>query len=317
MDEQQLQDFEARARADAAGAARAESDSITSDALLVYLAVAGAPGNPLPEFAQQTLRTLLVSRVDRMVRLGPLRRVLLRVVREGLTFGMWSGLTAIGRRLIRTRVRRSPELRRELNELGSRLREDIKIARLLARTVPLQTFDQLQVVLAAVRAPVTRAERTAAWVANRAIAEGAAAVSERYGLPRIWIAERDACLHCLAYAGEVAQPGQPFAGGLTFGDRPLDGDPVWHPPLHPNCRCRTQPWAGSEEGVGDVELPAALKREAQRTVALGWANASEPARLRAADRLLGRADLLLAKTVVRRSRKAITDRRFIDRRRPR
>ena len=179
----------------------------------------------------------------------------------------------------------------------------------------METYEQLQVVLSAVRAPVARAERTAAWVANRSIAEGVRHVTNQHRVSLVWVAERDACLHCLAYAGEVAAPGHPFPGGLTYGDRPLGTDPVWEPPLHPNCRCRIQPWLGDDQEDSGLQLPQVLRREAQRTVAGGYANASEPASLRAADRLLQRAGLLLPKAVVRRARQAVADRRFIERRR--
>lgn len=317
MDERDLLGFEARVRRDTTNAARSEVDALVRDATLVYLAAARAPGEPISPFVQQTIRVMLLGRIDRLISLGALRRVLLRAVREGVTLGLASAFSVLGRRLARPRVVRSPQLRAGLNQLGAHLRQDLRQAKTLARVSPLETFEQLQVVLSAVRAPVARAERTATWVANRSIAEGVRHVTQQYDVPTIWIAERDACLHCLAYAGQVVQPGQLFPGGLTYGDRPLGTEPVSEPPLHPNCRCRLQPWLGSEEEVGPVDLPQALRREAQRTVAQGSANASEPARLRAADRLLQRADLMLSRTAVKRARKAIADRKFIDRRRPR
>jgi hypothetical protein len=115
----------------------------------------------------------------------------------------------------------------------------------------------------------------------------------------IWVAERDACVRCLAYAGEHVIPGAKFEGGQTFGPRwpsvigrpPLLG-PGWFEGegSHPNCRCELKLIRRR-----DVEPAAdALRREARRSVAKGWARPTEGQNVRvvAAQRLLaGAADL--------------------------
>jgi hypothetical protein len=103
------------------------------------------------------------------------------------------------------------------------------------------------------------------------------------GLNLVWVAERDACLNCLAYQGRVVGPREIFPGGLTYGDHPLRpyGELVG-PPLHPNCRCQldtTNLPAGS--------LDVGLAREAARSVARGLTDyASDKARFRAVNRLV-------------------------------
>lgn len=128
-------------------------------------------------------------------------------------------------------------------------------------------------------------------------------VAESTGWARIWVAERDACLHCLAYAGHITTTGV-FPTGLTFADRPLRPmGPLLGPPLHPHCRCVLE-----LIDPDDHEVSRALKREAKRSVLRGFSlpSESEAARLRAAQRLLERGSTLpksvkqYARTAVRR-----------------
>lgn len=160
------------------------------------------------------------------------------------------------------------------------------------------------------------ARGTVRWVTNRAVNLGTRRTAEARGMSVIWVAERDACLHCLAYAGEVAGIGEAFPGGLTFGDRPLSDDPVPDPPLHPNCRCRLKPYAGEparrppEAHMPEASLADALAREARRSVLRGFSSyASTPARLRAAQRLLG-SGAGLPKSVVERARRDVARGQF-------
>jgi hypothetical protein len=62
-------------------------------------------------------------------------------------------------------------------------------------------------------------------------------------------------------------------------------------------------------------MPEALRREAQRSVARGWSEyASEPARLRAASRLVQQGATLLPKSVIETARDAVLARTFAERR---
>lgn len=123
----------------------------------------------------------------------------------------------------------------------------------------------------------------------------------------VWVSERDACVHCIGLAGEVARFGEPFTSFSPYTEKQL----TWagyngRPPRHPNCRCRIIPWDGG------TETPEALKREAERSVARGWSlpTESNAARLRALDRLLQSPTLRLPPSVVRRARRALQERNF-------
>lgn len=124
------------------------------------------------------------------------------------------------------------------------------------------------------------------------------------GMRVVWWTDRGACLVCLALSGQVADPnsGEGFDEFATFG-KPGSAPDVWPPgmplmcpPRHPACRCRLRIIS-----VENAMLPAALRREAERTVARGWSDSdSKVKRLSAADRLLARS--VLPKAVKERAR---------------
>jgi hypothetical protein len=135
------------------------------------------------------------------------------------------------------------------------------------------------------------------WEHTRELHDEARARGPEWGL--IWVAERDACVRCLAYAGLHVLPGAKFDGGLTFG--PRWASVIGRPPLlgpgwfegegsHPWCRCELR-----IIHLADVAPMAdALKREARRSIAKGWARPTEgnTVRVVAAERLLaGSANL--------------------------
>lgn len=162
-------------------------------------------------------------------------------------------------------------------------------------------------------------ERLARTAANEAATAAARAVAEANDVGLLWVAERDACVHCLAYAGRTVEAGKQFAPDLTYGDKPLSqpddrANGLDGPPLHPNCRCSVRPYDTS----WDTGLPEALEREARRSIALGFKLDSEPkaVRLAAADRLLKSGRAGLPKTVTARARKAVAQGKFADRRLP-
>lgn len=159
--------------------------------------------------------------------------------------------------------------------------------------------------MAKVQRAVTRIEANTAFEVTRAANDG---VRDRTpaGWLVVWVAERDACLHCLALAGHTAAPGQAFPSSLTFADKPMpDHEPLVGPPKHPHCRCALQPLHPD-----DTAVATGLQREARRSVLRGMADEdSEAAKLRAADRLLN-AGARLPKSVEARARKAVSDGRF-------
>jgi hypothetical protein len=166
-----------------------------------------------------------------------------------------------------------------------------------------------------------RLDRAIAWETETGVTEGSTQVAKQLGTQKLWIAERDGCLTCLAYSGEVVDAHGTFPAGLTFGTTSTLSTSASGPPAHPHCRCSVVPYApdgldregvtgveyapGQRERAQLVDLPTALKREARRSVAKGFsAYDSNRQRVNAADRLLQRgADL--PKTVEQQARRDI------------
>lgn len=310
MDEDLVRQFERQAQWAAAQDLRATLGILSRDALLTYLAAAGGARGKLSEHAKQSIRRLLVDELRGIggASVGRIRTELWRSAKQGIELGARSTGLEIPVSTI-TPV----DIRQALNQLGRGVRQDLAVARKLARYGPLETQADLHTMLAAARKAATRIDRAATWIAHRSVNEGVRRAASAAGAEMYWQPERDACLTCLAYAGQVVRPDQLFSAGLTFGDSSTVQEPIPGPPAHPHCRCQLEPWLGSE--VPGFDLPQTLRREAQRSVLAGTAQGSEPARLRAADRLLSRGDLLVPKTVQQRARRALADRRFADRRR--
>ncbi|MEU1787106.1 hypothetical protein ABZ553_14775 [Streptomyces sparsogenes] len=138
--------------------------------------------------------------------------------------------------------------------------------------------------LSAVRSHIT-------WVVGQAVNEGLTAGIRAIGARKLWVAERDACVRCAAYAGLTAESGDDFPGGLSWDPRQRGhGDPLPAPPLHPNCRCRVVAWQDEWAEPGVLPFPEALRREARRSIARGFSlpTESNAARIRAARELLRR-----------------------------
>lgn len=105
----------------------------------------------------------------------------------------------------------------------------------------------------------------------------------------VWVAERNACLTCLALSGHVSDPnrGIGFDEDATFS--PHGAPPVWPPgmpllapPRHPNCRCRLRIIAAD-----NTLIPQTLRLNAQRSVLRGFSGSdSNRSRMTAARRLL-------------------------------
>lgn len=140
-----------------------------------------------------------------------------------------------------------------------------------------------ETVLAPVNAARNIVERDVVTLVNSAGNAGSTAVADAANLPTVWVAETNACVECLAYSGRVAKPGKTFPGGLTYGAKSYNPEPIAYPPRHPRCRCTVEP-------LRSAEYADALRREADRSVLRGFSLESESMKTRidAADRLLAR-----------------------------
>lgn len=134
----------------------------------------------------------------------------------------------------------------------------------------------------------------------------------------IWVAERDACVRCLAYQGLYVTPaaGQLFPGGRTWGPRwksvigrPDFRGPGWrevddgeHEGSHPHCRCELRVVRRTNVRL----LATGLKREAARSAAKGWARPTEgdTARVAAAKHVLA-TKATLPQSVVEETRRRL------------
>lgn len=153
--------------------------------------------------------------------------------------------------------------------------------------------------------------RTVTSLVNNAGNAGSTAVADAAGYATVWVAETNACVHCLAYSGRVARPGKTFPGGLTYGAKSYFPDDLPHPPLHPHCRCTVEPLRAQE-------YADALRREADRSVLRGFSLGSESMKVRvdAARRLLADPNLVAPKSVIDYARRAVRDGAFPTRGRP-
>lgn len=157
-------------------------------------------------------------------------------------------------------------------------------------TSPMDVQTALHTAELAVQSVATGAE----YAINTAANAVPIRLATDLGQKLVWVAERDACVVCLALSGDVIDPneGEAFDELATFDTRPPPpvwppGMPLLRPPRHVHCRCMIQVWDGSVV-PGFLSWPARLKHEALRSVLKGWSLPSESnaARLRAAERIL-------------------------------
>jgi hypothetical protein len=130
----------------------------------------------------------------------------------------------------------------------------------LARAKDSGTLLDVQRRISAMHQAAAILERAARTTANEELNAGIADVAKATGARLVWVAERDACVTCLALSGHVVDPGTPFDWRLTFGAKAYEprrynpagklvAVPLLRPPRHPNCRCRVSPWRGHDAGA--------------------------------------------------------------------
>lgn len=218
----------------------------------------------------------LAARI-RAVSIDP-KAALLDFAQRARVLGVSQGLIEAGapQRDLGTEVR--DETRRHVDETTATARA--KLAQAADLIVGLQrgSFKTINRQLAVADQAGNIVERTARTVTNSELNEGLAAAAEHVGGRLVWIAERDACVTCLALSGHVVDAGDAFNWRLTFGAKaypPMGFDAngqlvqieLERPPRHPYCRCRVSPWLGHDEA-------------AARAVTHDWADAIKDAQAR-------------------------------------
>lgn len=154
------------------------------------------------------------------------------------------------------------------------------------------------------------AKSTISTTVNSNVTAAMTATAKANSAPfELWVAERDACVRCSKYAGRLVKTGESFPGGLSWDpkdqEKAKDATDV-RPPLHPHCRCRLVPWDPTWAKPGEVSLPDAVSREAQRSVARGFSlpGESNASRLRATKALLA-TNPPLPKSVIAAAKSAV------------
>jgi hypothetical protein len=197
--------------------------------------------------------------------------------------------------------------KRPVPNVDAQLRKALREAETLARQGIRNRTEAAQVV-AKVSKGKARVEAAARSIANEGINAGTIDVAKKMQLRVMWIAERNACLDCLAHAGYVAEPGDPFPP-VSFDPNAKKVAAVALCPLHPNCRCQlrtTDLPAGPPPSDRSSLSPAArLAAEARRSVVYQWTEyESGPAMQRAAEALLS-AGAGLPASVEQRARRML------------
>lgn len=200
----------------------------------------------------------------------------------------------------------------EVPDIDRAAMEGVTEAARIARA-GVRTRRDVSAVAGKLRSTRARVEGTARYVANEGINAGTAEVARAMDLRLLWVAERNACLHCLAHAGYAVNVGATFPGGLSFDPNGSKLRAVEYPPLHPNCRCQVRTYegeAGPPTGNRSSLDPAdRLAAEARRSVVYQWTDhASGPAARRAAESLLS-AGAGLPSSVEQRARAMLKRRR--------
>lgn len=321
-------DLELQAVAAAVGGLKRQLQYATQRILALYISLAGSLDNELPLHLRRVFADAAAEIIAAVAFTN--RAALQALVRQALAMGAadaaYTG-TAAAAAAAAQPVR--PELEDWVQQIVGTLAERVFATIASAQALPqiLRPGDHktVMVIVGKLNEAGNIAERDTRWAVNAAYNQSFRDRADAQRVPVVWVAEFDACLHCLAYSGEVAQPGRPFPLNLTFyrdpsGEaKPLKHPPgrvLWGPPLHPNCRCSLELYLGSQGypvmpwETEEFTVAQALRREAERTVLRGEAGVdSQPALVRAASALLSRGTRLPV-THQRRARRAIRAGRF-------
>ncbi len=250
---------------------------------VLALLIATWPGDDASD-ADKKAALARLNTETRLSPMGQVERAILSGATEALSHGIDAG-ASMGAVSARAFKRVLPaELELTARSVGVAMRQQVAHGTTVLSQA--KTLEEAQTALILTN-PANRVERIAKYVTNKASNTGLTVVAESdTDLVLVWRAERDACVHCLAYQGHSPVRGR-YQAGLTFGKKPLkQNGPLTMPPLHPNCRC-TQ-WVIHRDVVEPVRV--ALIREAKRSILRGWSveSESQAQRLDAAARLLAK-----------------------------
>lgn len=303
----------------ALGRTDADFDALVRRSLAAWTAAFGGPAAAaVPGAAMSRILAAVRAAVRRL--LGPLGHraatalggILGDAVRMGAQQGAAFLLAASGRRYATPAVRAGRALADTAAGIARIVADRRDRALSLLRPDQVRHWSHLLAGIGAGRGALSAVRAHIAWTINQAVNQGLDAVSRAVATGRLWIAEVDACVTCLAYAGSIAPDGAGFGGGLSWDPRQrrIGADSIDGPPLHGFCRCRTVAWSDDWATEG-TPFPEALRNEAHRSIAYGTGRPTESraARLRAARELL-RTEPDLLPAVEAAARRAVQRGRF-------
>lgn len=294
-------------------------DTLARVSLKGWVAAFGAAGAvAVTGAALDRLVAAVRAAVSRLLdRLDPQARHAIRdALPAAVALGVSQGVEFLRAASGRGRTVSTPQVSRSLADEAARVRDLITDRRdralvLLGRGRVTRWSDLLHAIGTARSAGAAVRGHTALTI-GRAVNAGLNAVAEAARLSRLWVAEANACVRCLAYTGRTADGQGHFPGGLSWDprQRTIGAPPIDGPPLHPHCRCRTIPWS-TRWATSGVPFAVALRREAHRSLAYGTRRPTESrvARVRAARELL-RTETDLLPAVKARARAAVATGRF-------
>lgn len=217
--------------------------------------------------------------------------VLMSYARQARALGIQQGFTEADRPVVDVPVTVGWEIRAYIDAASRDADERVSRTARILNSTQSGTWRTVEHLANTAHQAATGLAAAVVTVFNTELNAGITDAANTVGAQRLWIAEADACVHCLALSGTVVDVGQPFPMEATFGAKPLTWEPIsagglTGPPRHPRCRCRVSPWLG-HAGPG-IDLPTALRREAERSILNGNARPTESPRIRlsAAERLL-------------------------------
>lgn len=212
-------------------------------------------------------------------------------------------------------ARPSRGLRRRAATIGAAIAERRDRALAMLRPQRARRWSDVQAGIGVAHSALPAARAHIATSINEAVNEAAQAAIDGEGEMTLWIAERDACVNCAAYAGMTVAADADFPAGLSWDPSQRGrGAALASPPKHPNCRCRITAWAEDWAVEGVPSFPESLRREARRSIARGHSLPTESgaSRIRAARELL-RTGAGLPKSVEEFAALAVRAGRFADR----
>lgn len=287
------------------GPVRADLAGIAKGLRLRWVAQFGPRAGKQQGAAVRMLASWLAGEL-RQVRVTP-STPLLGYLQQAQDLGVQQGFEEAGLPAQRLRPILPLDTHLAVAQAASDARQRLQTAVDTVQTLDRGDLSTLATWMAPAQSVVGVLERDARTLTNERLNGGIGLVADHVDGQLLWLAERDACLTCLALSGQVVDAGAEFDMTASFG-RPTSWVPdggLVGPPRHPRCRCRTTVWFG---GTADIpsprqspentsahavhrinpDLPAVLRREAERSVLYGWARPSESdtARTRAADTLL-------------------------------